>query len=96
MTQPLSVDTTLADEIGAPGFWERVFERWCQNIDRGVLTVRCPSGRRITFRGPNPGPEAAIRLHHPRVIRRLFFGGDIGVEEIRGRRLSRPSPEACR
>ena len=73
MTQPLSVDTTLADEIGAPGFWERVFERWCQNIDRGVLTVRFPSGRRITFRGPNPGPEAAIRLHHPRVIRRLFF-----------------------
>ncbi|MEC8180884.1 MAG: class I SAM-dependent methyltransferase, partial [Pseudomonadota bacterium] len=81
MTQPLSVDTTLADEIGAPGFWERVFERWCQNIDRGVLTVRFPSGRRITFRGPNPGPEAAIRLHHPRVIRRLFFGGDIGLAE---------------
>ena len=43
--------------------------------------MRFPSGRRITFRGPNPGPEAAIRLHHPRVIRRLFFGGDIGLAE---------------
>ena len=33
MTQPLSVDTTLADEIGAPGFWERVMK--IAHPDRG-------------------------------------------------------------
>ena len=51
------------------------------NLKAGSLTVETPEGRRFLIRGELPGPEAEVRIHSWRFIRRLLSGSDIGVGE---------------
>ncbi len=51
-------------------------------ITRGRLRVHWPDGRTQDFAGPpGSGPEAAIRLHDARTVRRLVLNPTLGVGE---------------
>ncbi len=59
----------------------RVALGYALSIRRGILTMRLPDGRRLVFRGAEPGPSAEIVIHDFRFARRLVFDGDIGFAE---------------
>ncbi|MBX3568499.1 MAG: class I SAM-dependent methyltransferase [Rhizobiaceae bacterium] len=63
------------------GFRVSILRRLVGNLDVGSLTVRTPSGQTLAIRSPNPGPDAEIRIHRWRALRRLVFGGDIAFAE---------------
>lgn len=67
--------------IGEPSIWENLLSQFCQAIVCGQITIDFPSGRRATFRGDQPGPEASLKIFHQRALRRLLFGGDMGLAE---------------
>lgn len=50
-------------------------------IERGRLTVIMPDGEKLTAEGALPGPHATLTLTRLRALRRLIFGGDIGLAE---------------
>jgi len=45
----------------------------------GRLALTLPSGRRIEVAGTEPGPQASVRLHRWRPLRRLVLEGDAGL-----------------
>ncbi|MBV8501929.1 MAG: class I SAM-dependent methyltransferase [Paucibacter sp.] len=45
----------------------------------GCLTLTLPSGRHIEVAGSEPGPQATLRLHRWRPLRRLLLEGDLGL-----------------
>ncbi len=67
--------------IGKPSIWENLLSQFGQAIICGQITIDFPSGRRATFRGDQPGPEASLKIFHQRALRRLLFGGDMGLAE---------------
>ena len=52
----------------------------------GTLAVSLPDGRKLLFRGSDPGPEGTLLVKTFAFARRLVRGGDIGFAEayIRG------------
>lgn len=58
-------------------------ERLLPPLAKGVLHVETPAGVVLTRRGADPGPEATLKLHTWRAVRRLALGGDIGFGEAR-------------
>jgi cyclopropane-fatty-acyl-phospholipid synthase len=50
-------------------------------LQHGTLTVVTPSGLRVANPGVQPGPDAELVLHKWRTLRRLLFGGDLGLAE---------------
>ena len=50
-------------------------------IRYGTLTMRMPDGRRLLFRGREPGPSADMVVHDLRFARRLILDGDLGFAE---------------
>jgi cyclopropane-fatty-acyl-phospholipid synthase len=50
-------------------------------LTHGTLTVTTPSGMRVGNPGSGPGPDAELVLHKWRALRRLLFGGDMGLAE---------------
>jgi cyclopropane-fatty-acyl-phospholipid synthase len=50
-------------------------------LQQGSLTITTPSGMRVANPGAQPGPQAELTLHHWRALRRLLFGGDLGLAE---------------
>jgi cyclopropane-fatty-acyl-phospholipid synthase len=55
-------------------------------IRYGSLTLRLPDGRRLLFRGAEPGPSAEMIVNDLAFARRLILDGDVGFAEafIRG------------
>jgi len=74
---PDNVETVLSDLPRmvrlALGFGSR--------LRRGTLDVTLPDGRIIRLGGLEPGPSAAMALHHFGFASRLLNGGDIGIAE---------------
>ena len=50
-------------------------------LQHGTLTVTTPSGMRVANPGTGPGPDAELVLHNWRALRRMLFGGDMGLAE---------------
>jgi cyclopropane-fatty-acyl-phospholipid synthase len=55
--------------------------RLASRLGQGHLTLALPDGSIHRLCGQEPGPAAEIRIHHPAALRRLVFGGDIGLAE---------------
>lgn len=53
-------------------------------VTHGSLDVTMPDGRRVVHRAARPGPEAVVRLHRWRALRRLVLGGDVAFAEAYG------------
>jgi cyclopropane-fatty-acyl-phospholipid synthase len=47
----------------------------------GVLTLQLPDGEELRFTGAQPGPQATVRLHSARALKRLLLDGEIGLAE---------------
>jgi cyclopropane-fatty-acyl-phospholipid synthase len=47
----------------------------------GTLTVTTPSGLRVANPGAAPGPVAELVLNRWRALRRMLFGGDLGLAD---------------
>jgi cyclopropane-fatty-acyl-phospholipid synthase len=48
-------------------------------IDVGRLVIELPSGKKIERIGAQSGPYAEVKVNNWRALRRLVFGGDVGV-----------------
>ena len=58
-----------------------ILSRWFERLAFGRLSVEFPSGKRTTFKGVAPGPQAAIRIRDLKIVNRLISGGDLGLAE---------------
>ncbi|MEM7119626.1 MAG: cyclopropane-fatty-acyl-phospholipid synthase family protein [Pseudomonadota bacterium] len=63
------------------GLAERVVLAMAERIEAGELVITLPYGVDRLFKGPKPGPTAALQIDHPRAYRRLLFGGTMGFAE---------------
>jgi cyclopropane-fatty-acyl-phospholipid synthase len=59
----------------------RVAFGYALSIRRGTLVMRLPDGRRLVFRGAEPGPSAEMIINDFRFARRLVLDGDVGFAE---------------
>lgn len=55
--------------------------RKASTLEHGRLSLDLPDGRSEMVLGPRPGPEAHLRLHRSRAIRRFLSGGSLGFAE---------------
>ena len=60
---------------------ESIFAALVTRLEVGRLTVVLPDGSERQFVGPKPGPQAEVQVRHPRLFRRVLFGGDVGFAE---------------
>ena len=74
--QPLAANAP-ATNLGAIALRRILSSR----LQQGSLTITTPSGMRVANPGTNPGPDAELTLHNWRALRRLLFGGDLGLAE---------------
>lgn len=61
-----------------------IISRWYEALGRlkyGTLHFVTPLGERISFRAPNPGPEAEFVISEWDVVRRMIARGDIAMGE---------------
>ncbi len=63
------------------GLTESLFLALAAQIDTGELAITLPGGGERRFKGRRTGPKAALRVHHPRVFRRLLVGGTLAFSE---------------
>jgi len=70
-----STDTTPFGLRRAVMLWSR------KRIRFGALTVNWPDGKVSQLRGDGPGPSASITVHRWRAVRRVVFGGALGLAE---------------
>ena len=68
------------------GLAESLFLRLAARIECGELDITLPSGAQHQFKGRQPGPRAAIQIHHPRVFRQILLGGTMAFAEAYMRR----------
>jgi cyclopropane-fatty-acyl-phospholipid synthase len=59
----------------------RLGMRVALNLRVGSLTIETPEGHRYVVRGEDAGPDADVKIHSWRFIRRLLSGADVGVGE---------------
>lgn len=63
------------------GPWTAAIIRLLDGLEAGRLRLVLPNGHPLVFAGSGPGPNAEVSLKHPRALRRLLLGGDIGFAE---------------
>lgn len=73
ITRPLA---RLADPIARWGFRQAA-----RRLRAGSLVIETPDGRTEQLRGPQPGPEAVLRVNDPSFYRRFLLHGEIGFGE---------------
>lgn len=56
-----------------------LLQRLLRRLQCGTLRIDLPDGERLHARGEQPGPEAALRVHRWRALRRLLAQGDLGL-----------------
>jgi len=80
---PAPVDVTvdnLATLGGIPHLVRLAF-RLLLRVRRGSLTVILPDGRRLRFKGSEPGSDAIMVIRDFGLARRFFASGDLGAAE---------------
>jgi cyclopropane-fatty-acyl-phospholipid synthase len=65
----------------APAAFRTALRIAIENWAVGTLTFVLPSGKPLRIAGKTPGPDAVIRIHDYRFIRRALASGDIGFAE---------------
>jgi cyclopropane-fatty-acyl-phospholipid synthase len=66
---------------GISGFWPRILASAVRRMAAGQLTLIGPDGKAEVISGQAPGPQATLAIRHPRAVRRLLAGGDVGFAE---------------
>jgi cyclopropane-fatty-acyl-phospholipid synthase len=80
---PESVDVTPANIGSIAGIppLARIAFGALAKIRHGSMTITLPDGRRLRFRGAEPGEDAELVIRDFRLTRRFFAGGDLGAAE---------------
>lgn len=73
-----TTETTTKPTAGPRGWLVRFIDR---HFRYGDLIIRWPDGMESRHAGTEPGPSATIQVHRWRLLRRLLFGGTIGLAE---------------
>lgn len=63
-----------------PWFTRSIFKLLLR-IEKGILFVEIPNGKRVQFDSGNPGPVAKLKLHNWKLPRKVALSGTIGVAE---------------
>ena len=71
----------LPDIRRAPAVFRSALKIASNNWMFGGITFVLPSGREITIRGTEPGPQARVVIHNYRCMRRVMAGGAVGFAE---------------
>ena len=77
----LAVTPDNVSSIGGIPSLARIVFRALAKIRHGSMTVTLPDGRRLLFRGTEPGEDAELVIRDFRLTRRFFSGGDLGAAE---------------
>lgn len=83
-TNPTASSTSSSEPV--KGSWatkplQRLLERLLSKAAIGTLDVTLPSGATVRGGGARSGPQATMRLHRWRALRRLVTRGDLGLAE---------------
>jgi cyclopropane-fatty-acyl-phospholipid synthase len=81
MTDILPVTWRDPELRRAPAAFRTALRVAVENWTVGTLTFVLPSGRPLRIDGKTTGPDAVIRIHDYRFIRRTLASGDIGFAE---------------
>ena len=71
----------LPDIRRAPAVFRSALKIASNNWMFGGITFVLPSGREITIRGTEPGPQARVVINNYRCMRRVMAGGAVGFAE---------------
>ena len=75
----------LSEPVANLGFGSRlarkVLNRRTQSLDSGTLDVFWPDGTVWRQGGNRPGPTAQMHIKNPRFIKRVAFGGALGLAD---------------
>ena len=77
----VTVTPDNVSKIGGIPRLARLVFRTLARVRHGSMTVTLPDGRRLLFRGTEPGEHAEIIIRDYRLTRRFFAGGDLGAAE---------------
>lgn len=77
----MQADIEHRESFHRGGFTESVALALAARIQVGELAITLPDGEERFFRGAKAGPRAALRVHNPRVFRRLLLGGTMAFAE---------------
>ncbi len=73
---------THATSESIPFGIRRAFTAWLRGkIRYGTFAVEWPDGRMSRLIGTEPGPDVYLKVHRWRSVRRLLFGGALGLAE---------------
>lgn len=83
VTQPeaFAVTPENVSSIGGIPSLARIVFRALARVRHGSMTVTLPDGRRLIFRGTEPGAHAELVIRDFGLTRRFFSGGDLGAAE---------------
>lgn len=77
------MNNTLSNPVQSQS--EPAAARWLfrllSQLHCGSIVLRCPDGRKLTFSGTHPGPQATLTLHDWEVCGDMLRRGDIGLAE---------------
>lgn len=82
---PVTPETIAAAAHGLPTATRQAL-RLATRIQHGELVIVLPDGRRLRFKGSEPGPRAELVVHDFSFAARLAGGGDLGFAEAYLRR----------
>jgi cyclopropane-fatty-acyl-phospholipid synthase len=74
-----SIDTERLLRSRSPT--EFCWHRLLRGLECGRLVIDTPSGRQLVFEGKRQGPQARLRIHDWRCVRRLAISWDVGFAE---------------
>lgn len=80
----LALETALwndPDLRTAPTAFRAALRVVASNWDAGSITWILPTGKTMTITGPNPGPDATLKVNDYNFMRRAFTSGAIGFAE---------------
>ena len=74
----MTISSSAAPAARPTGLWAALLCRVAQRARRGEITVVLPDGRSRRIEGEREGPSAVVHVSSPRLLWRLWSGGDMG------------------
>ena len=77
----MTISSSAAPAARPTGLWAALLCRVAQRARRGEITVVLPDGRSRRIEGEREGPSAVVHVSSPRLLWRLWSGGDMGFAQ---------------
>ena len=81
MVDELSRQLPVVQNAVAPPFWGRALLNAVSEVGEGELVLRFSNGAERTIRAAKSGASAVLNIARARTLRRLVFGGTVGLAE---------------